>query len=292
MKMFINIVDIIKIMKFCKDICNTLLISKEKENYINIIFELDERIQTDNIKVKSDEFRLKKILLNFISNSVKFTKNGFIKIQTILSENTIKLSIEDKGVGMLQEDITKLFNDNMMFRTSEKYNQEGSGLGLSICKTIASKLNHKIEVKSQYGEGSLFSILIEYFILDKNKGSHIKSKIPNKKFDFSEIVIKQIANSNSEKSFKNKDDNLNLNESSRNENKIQHNKWNKCSFSGNSQKTFFLNDSSLIIGRINNDIRESLRYNSYNEEFLPDRKQIYKQDKKFVDNNLKIKKMK
>ena len=68
-----------EITNFCKEICETLIIGKGKENSV-IINDYDEDIE--NYKILSDEFRLKQIILNFLSNSVKFTKSGFIKIKS------------------------------------------------------------------------------------------------------------------------------------------------------------------------------------------------------------------
>lgn len=204
-------VNLKKISSFCYDITRTLLINKGKEDYITVENDFDENI--NNFEILSDEFRLKQILLNFLSNSVKFTRSGLIKIKSELisqNENTnidicnsssinnnfsspkavnalcskkyemrksskenitkdqvkniqkIKISIIDSGIGIKEEELKTLltFKDNNMLSSAINYNQEGSGLGLSITNFIIEKLSHTINVSSTYGKGSCFSIFL------------------------------------------------------------------------------------------------------------------------------------
>jgi len=152
-------INLFEIIQFCKEVSETLLISKGKEGSIKIFFSFDEEIH--NYKIILDEFRIKQILLNFLSNSVKFTKSGYILIKSYLIENNskIKISIIDTGVGIKEEDIKYLFTDKFMCESTKFLNTAGSGLGLSISKSIADKLGLKIEVNSDYGKGSEFSLI-------------------------------------------------------------------------------------------------------------------------------------
>ncbi len=184
MNLIIEKINLKEIVEFCKDITQTLILSKGKERSIKIINDFDLKI--DMFELYSDEFRLKQILLNFISNSVKFTKSGFIKIKSefILNENEqtqkfgqnvvdvlqektimpkIKISIIDTGMGIKKDDLQTLlkFEDNTMLKSTDNLNKGGSGLGLSIVKYLAQKLNHNIEINSDYGKGSQFSIIIK-----------------------------------------------------------------------------------------------------------------------------------
>jgi len=78
-------------------------------------------------------------------------------------EPFIKISIIDSGIGMKKEELKFLlkFDENNFFSSMIQYNQEGSGLGLSISKLLAEKLDHKIGIESTYGEGSNFSLYIK-----------------------------------------------------------------------------------------------------------------------------------
>ena len=154
-----------EISVFCFDILKSLLycnISKLKKIKPEIIF--DGSLEFMNFF--SDEVRIKQILLNFISNSVKFTSEGFIKLIFHRHEenDTIVLTIEDSGRGIKEEDKLLIFKD---FFRSENYNINslidtniGTGLGLSICKNLADKMEMKIEFSSTFGIGTKLSLVI------------------------------------------------------------------------------------------------------------------------------------
>lgn len=147
-----NELSLSEITSFCKGVAETLLLSKGKESSIKILYNYDDVI--DNYKIISDEFRIKQILLNFLSNSVKFTKCGYILIKSVLIDNNskIKLSVIDTGLGIKENEIKFLFKDKFMSETTKMLNQAGSGLGLSISKSIVDKLGFTIEVKSEFGK--------------------------------------------------------------------------------------------------------------------------------------------
>jgi len=102
------------------------------------------------------------MLLNIISNSVKFTKHGKILIRFSLNSvrNELKIIISDTGLGIKDEDKRKLFKDFVMLESSSHQNPLGSGLGLSICKSLAYKLNIKLDFDSEYGKGSDFFVYV------------------------------------------------------------------------------------------------------------------------------------
>lgn len=160
-KILVNLdeVNFEEITLFCKGVAETLLISKGKEKNVKIDFNYDEEI--NNYKIYSDEFRVKQIILNFLSNAVKFTKSGYILINSCIIDNKLKISVIDSGIGIKKEEIKYLFKDKFMSETTKKYNQAGSGLGLSISKSIADRLGIAIDVKSELGKGSEFSIIIK-----------------------------------------------------------------------------------------------------------------------------------
>ena len=186
-------VNIREIINFGTDILSSLLsTNSSKKNSVKVIYHYDERI--DELTIYSDEVRLKQILLNFISNAVKFTKSGFIKISAELNEPKTKLKIDviDSGVGIRNEDQIKLFNEFSMIENKNINNNLGTGLGLSITKNLAETLNIQIKFSSFYGKGSTFSILIP---LDTNceNGSAIdplnKSNDENPQEFFNVILI-------------------------------------------------------------------------------------------------------
>ena len=117
----------------------------------------------DFILTNSDSFRLKQILINFISNSVKFTKSGTIaiKIEKNQMNNVLKISIDDTGCGVPPEVITMINSSslNCSFPASKNNeNQFGSGLGLSISMHVSKLLEWNIGASSELEKGSSFYI--------------------------------------------------------------------------------------------------------------------------------------
>lgn len=109
-----------------------------------------------------DVTRLKQVILNLLTNGVKYTREGFVQLNIDYekisdSEIRLKVFIKDTGIGMKPEDIKKLFN--AFERFDEKINKtiEGTGLGMSIVKQILDVMGGKLDVKSVYGAGSEFS---------------------------------------------------------------------------------------------------------------------------------------
>jgi len=156
-----EIISMREVANFSLEILNSLIrcnLSKSK----NITTLLKYQDELDYTYIKIDEIRLKQIILNIISNAVKFTKCGFIKIKFRLVDDGefIKISVSDSGIGIKDTDKDKLFNDNVMLGDGSYLNIQGSGLGLSICKSLAYKMNLKLNYESEYGVGTRFFIKI------------------------------------------------------------------------------------------------------------------------------------
>ncbi len=112
---------------------------------------------TDDLNVFADVNMLKTILRNLISNSIKFTnKNGTIKISTEVKEGKIITSISDNGLGMESETINRLFNIRNNITAHGTANEQGTGLGLLICKEFVERHNGEIWVENELGKGSDF----------------------------------------------------------------------------------------------------------------------------------------
>lgn len=150
------------ILDFCFEILKTLLYCQENKKGIKPIFLYDKSLEDHEIL--TDEIRLKQVILNLISNSVKFTKSGSISLECRLNifKKRIKITIIDTGIGIKNDDQHKLFKDFVMLTDKLHMNNYGSGLGLSICKLLANKLKYKLKLRSKYGEGTKFNIYLEY----------------------------------------------------------------------------------------------------------------------------------
>lgn len=119
-----------------------------------------------------DKLRVKQVILNILTNSVKYTKNGFIefKVNSIIKDDVCRLiiSVEDSGVGIKKENLNKLFTK---FQRFEERNTtiEGTGLGLAITKRLVDLMEGKIVVQSIYGQGSKFTIALDQRIINNPK---------------------------------------------------------------------------------------------------------------------------
>lgn len=116
---------------------------------------------TGKLMVYADYDMISTVTRNLISNAVKFTKyEGHVKITAELEDNFIKIGIIDDGVGMDDKILSKLFRLDKQHSTKGTSNEEGTGLGLILCKEFIEKNRGKIWVESKVGEGSKFYFLI------------------------------------------------------------------------------------------------------------------------------------
>ena len=110
------------------------------------------------ITVKGDPTRLRQILLNLISNAVKFTHEGYIRIQVAPTErrHEIRFSVEDTGIGIPNSRFHKLFQEFSQVDSSTSREFGGTGLGLAICKKLVDAMGGEIGAESLEGKGSTF----------------------------------------------------------------------------------------------------------------------------------------
>jgi signal transduction histidine kinase len=127
----------------------------EKKN-LKIIVSVDKNIK----KIKSDALRVEQILLNLLNNAIKFTESGSVSIISVIEGNYIKIKVIDTGTGIESEKIESLFKPFVQIDTGLTRQNEGTGLGLSICKRLTEMLNGKIEVESEPGKGSTFTVYL------------------------------------------------------------------------------------------------------------------------------------
>lgn len=134
---------------------NSSEIVKEKANEKNI----EIKTLVDDINIDINEESIKTVIRNLLSNSIKFShKNSQIEINSRLLQdnNTIEISIKDKGIGITKKNIDKLFKIETSFSTFGTEKEKGTGLGLILCKELIEKNNGKIWVESKENEGSTF----------------------------------------------------------------------------------------------------------------------------------------
>lgn len=106
--------------------------------------------------VKGDPFRIRQIAENFLTNALKFTKHGSIRLQCSYLNNMLSFRVSDTGCGISEEDRSKIFSE--FTRLSNAQGEEGFGLGLAITLKLVQLLNGSIDVQSTLGKGSCFSV--------------------------------------------------------------------------------------------------------------------------------------
>jgi signal transduction histidine kinase len=116
----------------------------------------------DVSQITSDRQKVKQILLNLLSNALKFTHHGGVTIagRRNAKESTVALSVTDTGIGIANVDQDKIFEDFRQLDNSPTRAYGGTGLGLSICRRLAQMLDGRISVQSQVGRGSTFTLTL------------------------------------------------------------------------------------------------------------------------------------
>lgn len=128
---------------------------------------------SDDLSVKADKQRVIQVLVNILTNAIKYNKKGgtvtvetFIEPGDLRENDRVNIAITDTGVGIAEKDINKLFVPFERLANTEMQ-IEGTGLGLSIAKELTALMDGEISVQSKLGEGSTFSITLPHVSHDK-----------------------------------------------------------------------------------------------------------------------------
>lgn len=164
-----------------------ILLTKARigEKPIDFRYNYDESIPE---YLYGDGVRVKQIIINLLTNSAKYTKDGYIdfRINSIQKNNIIRLiiSVEDSGIGIKKESIDKLFTKFERLGVEKQTTTEGTGLGLAITKKLVEMMGGKIVVQSIYGKGSIFTISLDQRMLTNEELTKVmKEKETEEKTD-------------------------------------------------------------------------------------------------------------
>jgi len=122
--------------------------------------QLMQSISRDLPKLRTDVLKVKQILVNLLSNAAKFTDHGMISIRVAPSNGMIKFEVEDTGIGIEEKNLELVFQEFQQIDSSSTRKYQGTGLGLPISRRLARMLGGDLLVKSQYGKGSVFTLLL------------------------------------------------------------------------------------------------------------------------------------
>ncbi len=112
-----------------------------------------------------DEQRIKQCIINFLTNSIKYTREGQVTLRVDFTDKDkdnidLKITVEDTGIGIEEDKLSVLFEPFVRLDRSKNENIEGTGLGLSITKNLIDRMNGSLRVESVYGEGSVFAFTV------------------------------------------------------------------------------------------------------------------------------------
>jgi signal transduction histidine kinase/CheY-like chemotaxis protein len=127
--------------------------------HLEFVLDIDENLPS---RLIGDELRLKQILNNLLSNGIKYTREGHVRLSvnhTEIDDNVVlQFIIEDTGQGMKPEDLQKLFSEYSRFNSEANRKTEGTGLGLNITRNLIEMMGGAIRADSEYGKGTTFTV--------------------------------------------------------------------------------------------------------------------------------------
>ena len=166
-----------------KDICNIMNL-KLKDKNVELIVHVKDSMPS---MLRGDETHVRQIFTNILTNAVKYTKRGYIRMNVDCEKVTdhsdtyavIKASVEDTGCGIKEENLSSLFNSFQRADMIKNRTIEGTGLGLAICKRLIESMDGQINVKSSYGVGSVFTFSFKQKLSDETPiGSFDELELP------------------------------------------------------------------------------------------------------------------
>ncbi|WP_051204875.1 PAS domain-containing hybrid sensor histidine kinase/response regulator [Butyrivibrio sp. VCD2006] len=136
---------------------------------IALKFEVDPQLPS---MLLGDEIRIKQVISNLLTNAIKYTERGYVKLIVYLESiqdgvANIEVTVLDTGIGIREEEMVRLFEAFDRLDVRKTRTIEGSGLGLAIAKQLLSQMDSKLEVESEYERGSRFSFFLKQKIIDE-----------------------------------------------------------------------------------------------------------------------------
>ena len=158
-------------------LCGNLLEKRAAEKRLKISLDVDPGMPS---KLIGDEGKIEQVLINLITNAVKYTNEGYVRISVTGDYNgeifSLKISVSDTGIGIKSEDIDHIFDIFTRADLQKNRHIEGTGLGLAITRRLCEGMGGNIRVSSRYGEGSVFTITIPQKIGDSSLIGSVKLK--------------------------------------------------------------------------------------------------------------------
>ena len=124
--------------------------------------KVETDVATTAAKLFADRQKVKQIVLNLLTNALKFTPDGSVSVvaRSRATSDEISIAVIDTGIGIAPSDQEKVFEDFQQADNSPTRQYSGAGLGLSICRRLADMMDGRITLQSQIGKGSTFSLVL------------------------------------------------------------------------------------------------------------------------------------
>lgn len=171
------------------DVSNMIL-AKARDKNLTFDIHLDDNLPS---KLFGDDVRIRQILVNLLNNGVKYTHQGSVSLSIAGRKQGGKILLDfevaDTGIGIKEEDISKLFKEFERIEEARNRNIEGTGLGMNITVQLLSLMNSSLQVESEYGKGSKFSFTIEQQIIDSTPIGNLEKRIREQTIDYSYMEV-------------------------------------------------------------------------------------------------------
>jgi PAS domain S-box-containing protein len=156
----------------------------------NKAIKLQSEYPAGQLLINSDDILLKEIIDNLLNNALKYTSKGSVVIKTETGNDTITIKVVDTGIGIPKEKISRIFEEFRQVSEGANRSYQGTGLGLTLVKKYVTLLGGRIEVESEVGAGSTFSILFPLDIISNSKVKP-KANVPVKAPETTAVFLQQ-----------------------------------------------------------------------------------------------------
>ncbi len=163
---------------------NNLVVSvseRAREKGLEFYADIDENLPSQMV---GDDVRLSQVVMNILTNAVKYTRQGFVRLTVELrsaegNEAELYVAVEDSGIGIREEDLPRLFESFERLDEVKNRSIEGTGLGMAIVSNLLKMMKSEIQVKSEYGKGSVFFFTLRQGIADAAPIGDYTKKLEN-----------------------------------------------------------------------------------------------------------------
>ncbi|MDK9763442.1 response regulator [Vibrio sp. D420a] len=154
-----------------KNTIESIFINRATEKQLDFTISIGKQVPA---YFNGDLERITQLFVNLIGNAIKFTEEGYVRVDVSWKDGQFVFAVEDTGVGIAETAINTLFDPFTQADRSSSRNYEGTGLGLAICRKLVSLMNGHISVKSEQGVGTTFTIALPLIVVET---SHYEEKV-------------------------------------------------------------------------------------------------------------------